>query len=119
MKTEEQLRDERVAAARTRMAELSMKFVERTKNELQTLRKALDAGNAASIVEIRYLAHRMAGTGATLGFDTLSDHAMRVEEICDQQPSGAAPDAGAHHEIAIEVDAIEAELRKLDRTRGA
>ena len=119
MKTEEQLRDERVAAARTRMAELSTKFVERTKNELQSLRKALDAGNAASIVDIRYLAHRMAGTGATLGFDNLSDHAMRIEEICDRQAGGAAPDAGACHEIAIAVDAIEAELRTLDRAQRA
>lgn len=118
MNKEEQLREERVAAARARMIELSTKFVDRTKTELQTLRKALGAGDAAAIVEIRYLAHRMAGTGATLGFENLADHAMRVEAVCDRQAGAASLDPAARDEIATAVEAIDAELRMLDRAPG-
>lgn len=119
VKTGEQGREDRVIAARERMAELSAKFVDRTKSELQTLRQALDAGTAASIGEIHYLAHRMAGTGATLGFESLADHAARIEEICERQASGAALDAQDREEIAAAVGAIDAELRALEGARRA
>jgi HPt (histidine-containing phosphotransfer) domain-containing protein len=118
MNNEEQVRAERVAAARTRMAELAGKFIDRSATELATLRTALVAlatGRTEALVEIRHLAHRMAGTGATLGFDALSDHAMRVEEICDSQMKSANPASGCA-EIAAAVDAIESELRALPRT---
>lgn len=119
MKPEEQSREDRAAAARERMAELSTKFVERTKTELLTLRKALDAGSAAAIGEIHYLAHRMAGTGATLGFEALADHAARIEEVCERQVKGAALDAQGRAEIAAAVESIDAELRALDGARHA
>jgi HPt (histidine-containing phosphotransfer) domain-containing protein len=117
MSQEEQMRAERAAAARARMAELAEKFIARTKNELVTLRAALDAlsaGRSEALVDIRHLAHRMAGTGATLGFEKLSDHAMHVEEICDRQAPGAAPSAADRAEIGAAVEAIGAELRTLE-----
>jgi chemotaxis protein histidine kinase CheA len=116
MSTEDQSRAERVAAARARMAELAEKFIQRTRTELVTLRVALDAlagGRAEALIEIRHLAHRMAGTGATLGFEKLSDHATHVEEICDRQTPGAVPSAADRAEIGDAVRAIETELRTL------
>lgn len=120
MSAEEQTRADRVAAARARMAELAGKFIERTKTELVTLHAALDAlaaGRTEALDEIRYLAHRMAGTGATLGFEQLSDHALRVEEICQRQAPGATPSAADRAEVAASVGAIEAELRNLEEIR--
>ena len=119
MKTGEPGREDRVIAARERMAELSAKFVARTKTELATLRAALGAGSAASIAEIHYLAHRMAGTGATLGFETLADHASRIEEICERQAKDEALDSDARAAISAAVEAIDAELLSLEGIRRA
>jgi hypothetical protein len=38
------------------------------------------AGDANALAEIRHLAHRMAGTGATLGFETLGARAAGIAE---------------------------------------
>jgi HPt (histidine-containing phosphotransfer) domain-containing protein len=115
MKDEKQRRAEKIAAARARMAELATKFVTRSANELVTLRAALARGGRESFEEIGYLAHRMAGTGATLGFDALADHALRIEVIADERQAGAL-DAATRIEIEAEVAGIEAELKKLRGT---
>jgi HPt (histidine-containing phosphotransfer) domain-containing protein len=113
---EDPTREERAAAARARMAELAGKFVDRTETELVTLRAALAAlaaGRAEALGEIRHLAHRMAGTGATLGFEKLSDHAMHVEEICDRQAPGTIPTEADRAEIDAAVAAIGREIGLL------
>jgi hypothetical protein len=115
VKDEKQRRAEKIAAARARMAELASKFVVRTGTELVTLRAALVRGGRESFEEIGYLAHRMAGTGATLGFDALADHALRIEVIADERQAGPLDDA-TRTEIETEVAAIEAELKKLRGT---
>lgn len=115
MKDEKRRHAEKVAAARARMAELASKFVVRTGGELVTLRAALDAGDREAFERIEYLAHRMAGTGATLGFDALADHALRIEVIADAHKAGPM-DAATRGEIETEVAGIETELKKL---RGA
>jgi HPt (histidine-containing phosphotransfer) domain-containing protein len=117
VKTEEQLRAERMAAARARMAELALKFIERTKAELTTIRAASKAGGPESIAEIRHLAHRMAGTGATLGFDALSDHAARIEVLCDAHAPGLSLTPEARVQVDLGADQIAMELRKLERAQ--
>lgn len=115
MKDEKQHRAEKIAAARARMAELASKFVTRTGSELVTLRAAVAKGGQESFEQIGYLAHRMAGTGATLGFDTLAEHALRIEVIADQRKAGSL-DAATRREIEAEIAGIEAELKKLRGT---
>ena len=115
MKDEKRRHAEKVAAARARMAELASKFVVRTGTELVTLRAALGTGGKEAFEQIEYLAHRMAGTGATLGFDALAEHALRIEVIADARKAGPM-DAATRDEIEIEVAAIEAELKKLRGT---
>jgi HPt (histidine-containing phosphotransfer) domain-containing protein len=112
MKDEKQRRLEKIAAARARMAELSTKFVVRTGSELVTLRAALARGGRESFEEIGYLAHRMAATGATLGFDALAGHALRIEVIADERQAGSLDEA-TRAEIETEIAAIETELKKL------
>lgn len=105
--------EQRVAAARARMAELKDKFVERSRDDLQTLRNgfsALQGGDAASLRVIVQLAHRMSGTGATLGLEALSEHAQRIEKLAEAQTPGSLPDAEAMSRLGSAIEALAAEL---------
>lgn len=110
--------EERIAAARARMAELREKFIERTQGELATLRAglaSLEAGDAAALAGIVQLAHRMGGTGATLGLESLSAHAREIEKIADAQPSGSAPDAATLARLRACIEELAAELGRTPR----
>lgn len=122
-----QTREEKVAATRARMAELAAKFIERSVRELATMRDGLaklhagqddvkngDAGKADALHDLRHLAHRMCGTGATLGFETLADHAARIEKLTESGPAGGSPDAAALTQIGAGIDALGEELARLD-----
>ena len=113
-------RSDRVAATRTRMAELAEKFRDRSAAELETMRAAmaaLEAGDTRALGEILHLAHRMAGTGATLGFETFSDRALDLEHLAEQQTPGTAPDAGALGRFDAAIQALEKELRAIQASR--
>src|SRR4051812_14562584 len=106
-------RDQRLAAARTRLAELGAKFIERTRGDLRTMRAALEktgAGDTSGLAEIRHLAHRMAGTGATLGFEALGERAARTEAIIESLPAGTPCDARTLERLVAEIGALEAQL---------
>jgi chemotaxis protein histidine kinase CheA len=106
-------REHRVAAARTRMAEIAAKFIERTRGDLRTMRNDLvkvEAGDVTALAEIRHLAHRMAGTSATLGFETLGERAAGTEALIDSLPSGALPDSQTIDRLAAHIGALESEL---------
>jgi len=110
--------EERIAAARARMAELKEKFIERTQGELQTLRASfasLEAGDLGQVDTIVQLAHRMTGTGATLGLDALSDRAHQLERLGDAQARGSPPDASTLIALAAAIDALAAELERTPR----
>lgn len=90
-------REERLAAAAARMAELRVKFLERTTGEIETLRASvarLDE-DAGALTAIRDLAHRACGTGATLGFEGISECAARIEALCERQPPGSRAEIAA------------------------
>jgi HPt (histidine-containing phosphotransfer) domain-containing protein len=109
-------REERMAAARTRMAELAAKFIDRSRADLNTMRDGLAKlakGDLGALVEIRHLAHRMAGTGATLGFDALGECASRTEALIDSLPPGVPPDAAALARLAAGIGALESQLANL------
>lgn len=113
-----QTREEKVVAARTRMAELATKFVDRSAGDLDSMRASLvklTAGDVAALQEIRHLAHRMCGTGATLGFEGLSDCAARIERLADAQGACAMPGAAALTQLGVGIDALGAELERLRR----
>ena len=108
--------EENAAAMRSRVAELAMKFIDRSRAELASMRGALDrvrSGDAQALAEIRNLAHRAAGTGATLGFGTLSDKARDIEKIAEAQAPGAVPDAATLEQLSSAVDALDAELARM------
>lgn len=98
-----------------RMAELAARFLERSRGDIAAMREALaglDAGQEGPLDELRHLAHRMVGTGATLGFTGLSELASRIEELADAQPPGQVPGADARRQLAGAIDSLDAGLRQ-------
>lgn len=107
-------REEKIAAARSRMAELAEKFLERTAGEIATMRAdlvKLESDDGQALAEIRHLAHRMAGTGATLGFESLSDRAQRIEQLAESCVAGRC-DEITRLKIGAAVETLDAEYRR-------
>lgn len=114
-------REEKVTAARTRMAELAMKFIDRSRDDLRAMRESLakaGAGDAGALAHIRQLAHRMAGTGATLGYEALGVRAAATETLVGSPPEGAPPDAALLEKLADAIAALESELANVARGSG-
>ena len=112
-----QTSEERIAAARARMVELKEKFIERTRGEVTTMRgsfESLRGGDPAALGVIVHLAHRMAGTGATLGLDALGDRAQELEKLGEAQPPGAVGEP-ALSRIGAAIEALAAELAEARR----
>jgi HPt (histidine-containing phosphotransfer) domain-containing protein len=109
-------REQKSEAARNRMAELAAKFMNRTQDDIAAMRSAhaaLERGVADPLAEIRHLAHRMVGTGATLGFESLSDRAARIEALAESCVAGSLPDERLRAELAVAIDVLESELHRL------
>jgi HPt (histidine-containing phosphotransfer) domain-containing protein len=104
--------DKRIAA-KARMAEFALKFLHRSRGDLRLMREALASvvpESAGRLGEIRHLAHRMAGTGATLGFDALGQHALGIEALIESLPNGAVPDASLLTKLSADIDTLESQL---------
>ena len=117
-----QTTEQRVAAARARMAELTVKFIERTRAELDIMRArlaALDAEGGSALAEIRNLAHRICGTGATLGFEALAEQAHKIEKLAAALSSAVPPDAAMLRHLAGEIDALVGEVGRLESRHAA
>jgi HPt (histidine-containing phosphotransfer) domain-containing protein len=113
-------RENRMAAAKARMAELTAKFIDRTQGDLRAMRDSLAKlghGDVSALAEIRHLAHRMAGTGATLGFEELGELASGTEALIDKLPAGMLPDEAAQSRLAASIGAIEAQLARAAQDR--
>jgi HPt (histidine-containing phosphotransfer) domain-containing protein len=111
----EPTRDQKLEASRMRMAELAVRFLDRTDADIGAMRGALErlaAGDAAGIGEIRHLAHRMVGTGATLGFASLSSYAQVVEKLAEECPSGLVPDDPVRAKLESAVEALAGEYSR-------
>jgi len=112
-------REEKLAAAQSRMKELATKFLDRSVNDVASMRGALSKlaqGQLESVVDLRQLAHRMVGTGATLGLENIAQRAHDIESIADGCAPQTLPDENTRGRFASALDALEAELQ---RARGA
>jgi HPt (histidine-containing phosphotransfer) domain-containing protein len=108
--------NERAAAAQARLNELAAKFLDRTTGDIASMRQDLGrlaAGDAAAILDLRHLAHRMVGTGATLGFESLSGCARRIEVLTESCAPGVVPDEPLQAQLAEALEALAAELQGL------
>lgn len=112
----QQTREQKIDAARARMAQLAARFLERTDGDIESMRAGLarlTAGDVGALRDIRHLAHRMVGTGATLGFGSLSAVAQRIEKLADACAPGVMPGEELRAQLAAEFDRLGAELREL------
>ena len=117
-------RAQKMEAAKARMAELAAKFLERSDADVRSMQVALSrlaSGEGTALGDVRHLAHRMVGTGATLGFESLSEHAHRVEQLADGWLEGETWAVGlmvantaerASAVLASSVDALAEELHR-------
>ncbi len=109
-------REQRAAAARVRMATLATKFIDRTRGELGTMRDALTrlaGGDGAALGELRHFAHRICGTGATFGFEPLSDCAARIEKLVAAQSPGNVPGDFVLAQMTGALESLDHELAQL------
>jgi len=108
--------EQKMEVARARMAELATKFLVRTDADIAAMRGGLGrlaSGDVNGLADIRHLAHRMVGTGATLGFESLSGHARHIEKLTEVFAPGALPDERWRMQVAAEIDALATELGSL------
>ena len=114
-----EIREGKTAAAKARLDELAVRFLDRTAGDIATMRDCLAKmalGDLDSLAELRHLAHRMVGTGATLGFESLSERALRIEGFTDGCAPGHVPDDQKRQQISAALDALQAELRQQHGT---
>jgi HPt (histidine-containing phosphotransfer) domain-containing protein len=112
----QQTREDKASAAKVRMAELAVKFLNRTQADIATMRSGLSrlaAGDMDALGEIRHLAHRMVGTGATLGFEAISERARVVEQLAESCAPGSRPDESCRAALADALHALDAEFANL------
>jgi two-component system, OmpR family, response regulator len=72
---------------RDRLSELSSQFLQRTQRELAGLRELLansGPSDVATLKRVERVAHGIRGTGAALGFDTVSAYARDVERCAEE-----------------------------------
>ena len=112
--------NEKATAAQARLAELATKFLDRTTGDLIAMRQDLGrmaqddtAASVAALGDLRHLAHRMVGTGATLGFDSLSSCARSIELLAESCAPGVPPDEALRTQLADALETLGAELLKL------
>ena len=118
----ESTRDQKLEASRARMAELAVRFLERTDADIGAMRGALERlahGDTGGIGEIRHLAHRMVGTGATLGFASLSSYAQVIEKLAEDCHPGLVPEAPALANLETAIEALAGEYSRQARHPGS
>jgi HPt (histidine-containing phosphotransfer) domain-containing protein len=66
------------------MAQIGVRYLGRTVSEMQRMHELLQlslSGSPAVLKDLEHLAHKIHGSGAMFGFDTLSDHAAQIEHL--------------------------------------
>jgi HPt (histidine-containing phosphotransfer) domain-containing protein len=107
-------------AMRDKLAVLAGRFLSRCANDMTSGRKLLEElkrGNAAAYKDMEHLAHRIVGTGSSLGFQSLSAKAVVVERYAETQFSTATPDPEAIAQLGEFLAQLEAEIDLLVQAR--
>ncbi len=108
------------AAMRDKIAVLAERFLRRCANDMTSGRELLgelERGNAGAYKDMEHLAHRIVGTGASLGFQSLSAKAVTVERFAEAQPATGAPDPQAIARLGEFLSLLESEIEQLLQAR--
>ena len=99
------------------MAEIGNRYLKRTLGELPRMREiiaGLRGGALDAVTELEHLAHRIHGSGAMFGFDTVSEQARRIEMIASTG-TAAATQVG---ELEKHLGTLETMVLDAARDRG-
>jgi HPt (histidine-containing phosphotransfer) domain-containing protein len=69
--------------------------------------------DAAVFKELEHLAHRICGTGASLGFESLSTRAAAIERLAEGQAGGVTADQNVMGRLVEYIAALEIEVDRL------
>jgi len=111
---------EKRAAMRKRIDQLAGQFLQRCSQDMVSAREAvarLRGGNANALQELEHLAHRICGTGASLGFESLSACASATERFVEAQASSTLPDPQATERLVEHIERLEKEIDRLEMAR--
>jgi HPt (histidine-containing phosphotransfer) domain-containing protein len=106
---------------RERIKQLAGEFLQRCSRDVMSLRASLTRlGNGDSIAfdaivfkEMEHVAHRICGTGASLGFESLSTCAAAIERLAEGQGDGVTADPNAFERLVEYIAALEIEVDRL------
>jgi HPt (histidine-containing phosphotransfer) domain-containing protein len=108
------------AAMRDKIAVLADRFLQRCANDMASGRDLLEQlkrGDAGAYKDVEHLAHRIVGTGSSLGFQSLSAKAVTVERFAEAQLSTGTPDPEAIAHLGDSLAQLELEIDLLVRAR--
>ncbi len=100
-------------AMRAQLKELAAQFLQRCLADMTTAHALLGrlyGGEPEVINDLAQLAHRVAGTGGSLGFDSISRSAAAIERFAERQIAGERPDPRAPQSLAELTIALERDV---------
>jgi HPt (histidine-containing phosphotransfer) domain-containing protein len=108
---------------RERIKQLAGEFLQRCSRDVMSSRALLarlgsgdsNVFDANVLKELEHLAHRICGTGASLGFESLSTRAAAIERLAEEQAGCATADQNVVERLVEYVAALEIEVDRLIR----
>jgi HPt (histidine-containing phosphotransfer) domain-containing protein len=104
------------AVMQERIKQLAAEFLQRCMRDLLSSRDLLTRlgnGDAGVYSELEYLAHRICGTGASLGFESLSTCAAAVERLAEAHAGDVTADQNVVARLVEYVAALGMEVDRL------
>jgi HPt (histidine-containing phosphotransfer) domain-containing protein len=101
---------------RERIKQLAEQFLQRCLRDLAFSRELvtrLRTGDAHAFKELEHLAHRMCGTGASLGFESVSADAATIERLAEAQPGNTIPDRKTTELLSEYIARLEQDIGRL------
>jgi HPt (histidine-containing phosphotransfer) domain-containing protein len=105
---------------RERIKQLAGEFLQRCSRDVMSLRALLarfsngDSKSDATVLEeLEHLAHRICGTGASLGFESLSTRAAAIERLAEGQARSVTADQHVVERLVEYIAALEIEVDRL------
>jgi HPt (histidine-containing phosphotransfer) domain-containing protein len=101
---------------RERIKQLAGKFLQRCSRDMVSSRDLLvrlGAGDTGVFKELEYLAHRISGTGASLGFESLSACAAAIERLAEAQAGAVTADDRVAERLREYIAALEIDVDRL------
>ena len=106
---------------RERIKQLAGEFLQRCSRDVKSMRALLarlgsgdsNVFDATVLKELEHLAHRICGTGASLGFESLSTRAAAIERLAEGQAGSVTADQHVVERLVEYIAALEIEVDRL------